>query len=996
MGMKTSTISLSILAALILESGIVMAGGPAWTPVTNDQPSSVKPVIKSEVRRQGWTKDEDAADDNRKVAEEEKNADDNAYRDTVAGATADFNKSKKQRDELVAKFQSLSTEYEETLKGIQTIKATITNFDSQISRYTHDLQSRQKSLTDWLRTQKQGDAVVAAIYTVGMEETRQSYDARADMASMPLLAETMGTYVESMTTVFNNTVVRDFVKAVVEGTAKWSGDEPVRCIVGSGSEGTTYLRIKRYELYPFQAPDTQSAKGSASGNLKVMIIRTPSDLDRFLSKNDVVMKAADSSRALRLINDVVQGSKDAEKGLQEQAASFRADIAAIEKKIQAVKDQKIVQVDQLEKSQPQAEKLKAELGAMRVKKDDAERSMHTAQLALQEKKRVRESIIIVKNALAPVKSGQTAVDAIADTIADKLAEVKNDARTQHSNQTTVVVNNQLSQEGSDEAVTEAHIVGMKLLSALNDGESARVSMAFRVRTLLSDVVATDVTAQKKKRSGPTGPQDCAQAMQMTENIGKLSESDPAQAEQVLRKASDLCYASSALHYNLGTVLVRRQKYEDAQEAFQTALQLKPGYQKALDALAYLNTLPKSAAKKASRNGRKKPAQDCIKAAKLMEGISILIESDPQLAERTVQDAVDLCDSSVSLHYNFGAILTRLKKYDDARGELETALRLKPDYAKALYALASVHVISPDGDRVRAKQLVEKALLQEPKNQQYLNMLSMLVGTIDTPPKGTTSRPDAIAVVIGNRNYRSSVLPPVTYAINDASTVRQYLIDALGFNEKNIVEIDDASAIDLVKYFGNESDHRGILYNLVRKSKSDIFIYYSGHGAPDTNTKKAYILPVDTDPNIVKLTGYSLDVLYANLAKLNEDKEPKSITVVLDSCFSGGSNSGMIIPNASPIFVEHTKPQMSMSNAVVFTSSTGNQISSWYPEKNHGLFTYFFLKNIKEAVESNSKLSAEEMEKALQGPDGVNDYALRLFNRSQQPQVIGNKEIALVP
>ena len=120
-------------------------------------------------------------------------------------------------------------------------------------------------------------------------------------------------------------------------------------------------------------------------------------------------------------------------------------------------------------------------------------------------------------------------------------------------------------------------------------------------------------------------------------------------------------------------------------------------------------------------------------------------------------------------------------------------------------------------------------------------------------------------------------------------------------------------------------------------------------------------------------------------------------MVLDSCFSGGYNNGMLIENASPITIEASTPALSLRNAVVFSSSRGNQISSWYNEQNHGLFTYNFLKSIKTGIEQGKKgLSAGDVEKTLIDADGVNDQAWRLYNREQEPQVVGNKNLVFVP
>ena len=388
------------------------------------------------------------------------------------------------------------------------------------------------------------------------------------------------------------------------------------------------------------------------------------------------------------------------------------------------------------------------------------------------------------------------------------------------------------------------------------------------------------------------------------------------------------------------------------------------------------------------------AEDCTKAAKLSESANDMVSSNPAGAANKLREAITYCGTSASLYYNLAMALYPQAKYGDAKIQLEKAISIKPDYAKAMNALAFIHY-KHGGDIRRAKQLARKAVEIDPRNQQFADTLELLAGNVDMAPKTNISRPDAVAIVIGNKTYENNLIPPVKYALQDASIVKKYLVDTLGFSENNVVLLKDASNLDLTKYFGNDKDHRGILYNRVRKDRSDVFIYYSGHGAPDTNTKKAYLIPVDADPSIIKLTGYSLDTLYENLAKLSKEKTPKSVTLVMDACFSGAYNDGMLIDNASPIFIEATSPTLHIKNASIFASSRGNQISSWYPEKGHSLFTYFFLKNIKDAAESKRKLTAGDMEKALLGPDGVNDSAWRLFNREQEPQVFGDKNFVLL-
>jgi tetratricopeptide (TPR) repeat protein len=389
------------------------------------------------------------------------------------------------------------------------------------------------------------------------------------------------------------------------------------------------------------------------------------------------------------------------------------------------------------------------------------------------------------------------------------------------------------------------------------------------------------------------------------------------------------------------------------------------------------------------------ANDCGKADQLASEAADLVRSSPAAADARLQEAIQLCGTSAALYYNRALVLYKQKRENEAMAELEKAIKVNPEFAIAYNALAYL-IVNNDGDRERAMNLAKKAIQLAPDNKQYRDTYSLAKPSdVDIPPVTGTRRPDAVAIVIGNKNYRNTVLPAVKYAIQDVYTMKKYLVETLGFSEENIILVKDATNIDFVKYFGSADDHKGILYNQVRKDRSEVFVFYSGHGAPDTNTKKAYLVPSDADPAIIKLTGYSLDTLYDNLAKLNMEKNPKSITVVLDACFSGGSNEGMLIQNASPIYIETSIPLLTARNAVVLSSSKGNQISSWYPEKNHGLFTYYFLKNIKKAAEDKKSLTIREMESALVGPESVNELAWRLYNRDQEPQTMGNKELVLV-
>ncbi|MBU0674913.1 MAG: caspase family protein [Proteobacteria bacterium] len=392
------------------------------------------------------------------------------------------------------------------------------------------------------------------------------------------------------------------------------------------------------------------------------------------------------------------------------------------------------------------------------------------------------------------------------------------------------------------------------------------------------------------------------------------------------------------------------------------------------------------------------AADCREAQVFARQAMQESRTSPAEAIRSYDQAIALCPESAALHYNQAMLYYAEGRVDRAGNHLERAVQLKPDYAKALNGLAHLLLTDKqDPQRQRALELARKAVSLDPANSYFQATLAeaQQSANVDIPPRTGLVRPYAVAVVIGNKEYRNPGIPQVDYAIRDASVMKQYLIETMGFKEQNIIYMENATLPDLFKTFGNQNDHRGILYSRARKGKADIFIYYSGHGAPDPDTGDVSLLPAEADPGAIKLTSYSLDLLYSNLYKMGADKEVKSITMAFDACFSGMSSKGSIIPKASAIGLRVKQPVLKLDNAAVFTSSRGNQISSWYPEKQHGLFTYFFLKHIKDAVEAGHEVTVGGLAEALNDVESVNDYSFMMYQRSQEPEVIGDRALVLV-
>ena len=230
--------------------------------------------------------------------------------------------------------------------------------------------------------------------------------------------------------------------------------------------------------------------------------------------------------------------------------------------------------------------------------------------------------------------------------------------------------------------------------------------------------------------------------------------------------------------------------------------------------------------------------------------------------------------------------------------------------------------------------------------------------------------NAYAIVIGIEQYRQK-LPKADYAVADAKTMTEYLTKVMGYPEENVVTLtnDRASLTDFIKYFEKW------LPNNVEKDSS-VFIYYSGHGAPNTKTGDAYLVPYDGDPSFIEQTGYPLKKLYESLNKL----QAKEIIVALDSCFSGAGGKSVIAKGARPLVMNLEHDIKLSKNMIVMSASSGDQISSTYEEKGHGLFTYFLLKGIKDGITEIGELFDYLK-------PHVGRTARKVYNNEQTPQLI---------
>ena len=201
-------------------------------------------------------------------------------------------------------------------------------------------------------------------------------------------------------------------------------------------------------------------------------------------------------------------------------------------------------------------------------------------------------------------------------------------------------------------------------------------------------------------------------------------------------------------------------------------------------------------------------------------------------------------------------------------------------------------------------------------------------------------PNGVAVIIGNADYEHRDVPDVEFAARDAEAFERWVVGSLGFDPENVIRATNATRREMFDLLGKRGDPRGDLWAyLDPDGGGEVVVFYSGHGVPGVDDGRGYLLPVDADPKAAAQDGYPIDLLFENLGGL---AEADTVRVFLDACFSGGSDAGGLVADASPVFVTAALPEELTGKVTALTAAQGSEIASWDREARHGLFTTHLL------------------------------------------------------
>ena len=130
-----------------------------------------------------------------------------------------------------------------------------------------------------------------------------------------------------------------------------------------------------------------------------------------------------------------------------------------------------------------------------------------------------------------------------------------------------------------------------------------------------------------------------------------------------------------------------------------------------------------------------------------------------------------------------------------------------------------------------------------------------------------------------------------------------------------------------------------LKSKIKANQTDLVVFFAGHGLASNDGKELYLLPQDSDPNLLDITALSRTKLFQTII----DLKPKSVTMFLDTCYSGVSrDEQMLLASARPIRIVADEQEGIPDNFTIFSASNLTQTSGSIEEAKHGIFSYYLM------------------------------------------------------
>ncbi|MFL2818621.1 MAG: caspase domain-containing protein [Candidatus Puniceispirillales bacterium] len=248
-------------------------------------------------------------------------------------------------------------------------------------------------------------------------------------------------------------------------------------------------------------------------------------------------------------------------------------------------------------------------------------------------------------------------------------------------------------------------------------------------------------------------------------------------------------------------------------------------------------------------------------------------------------------------------------------------------------------------------------------------------------KRVKANSNALALIVGVEGYKNTNADAL-YADSDAKMFRDYASEKLGISEGRIKTLlnDNATEQEILLSV------KEWLRRSAKPNKSDIYVFFAGHGLASQDGKNMYLLPHDGSPRLLDDTAILRDRLFADLKATN----PKSVTVFLDTCYSGVTRNEEMLIAGRPIVIK-AKEQAIPDGFTLFSAASNEQISRPLEEAKHGMFSYFLMKGMEGDADANNdnRITARELHAY------VEQNVVQQSSGSQTPELQGDKDRVLV-
>jgi hypothetical protein len=241
--------------------------------------------------------------------------------------------------------------------------------------------------------------------------------------------------------------------------------------------------------------------------------------------------------------------------------------------------------------------------------------------------------------------------------------------------------------------------------------------------------------------------------------------------------------------------------------------------------------------------------------------------------------------------------------------------------------------------------------------------------------------DALALVIGVSEYKETNAKAI-YADSDAKVFQDYAIEKLGVPRSRVKTLvnDGADEKDMLLAT------KRWLARAAKQGKTDVYIFFAGHGLASDDGSKMYLLPYDGAPELLDDTAILRDRLFSDVAAAN----PRSVTVFLDTCYSGTTRGTDMLIASRPIAIRALE-QSIPDNFTVMTAAAGDQTAKPLEEAKHGMFSYFLMKGMEGEADANNdnEITAGELHSYVQ------TNVIQQSSGSQTPELQGDADRVLV-